>query len=117
MTTRKPISACVRRELLTRNQCANSPTNPAPGCRGYSCPMWNFRNGLFDESGFEIDHIIEVTHGGTNELNNLQVLCHSCHAVKTKRCAKQKWDFNSNEIDSGRSYMDVCKKRKRSNST
>jgi 5-methylcytosine-specific restriction endonuclease McrA len=114
---RKIIPSSVRKELLERKCCANVPGNFAPGCKDYYCPMWKTNFGYFDESGFQIDHIVEVTHGGTNELSNLQVLCPCCHAVKTKRCSKQKWDFNSFEIDSGCAYMETnVVKRKRSNS-
>ena len=118
MAPRKPLKADTRRQILLKNQCANSPLVPAPGCIGYQCPMWKSNYGYFDESGKEIDHIIEVTHGGTNDLSNLQVLCPCCHAVKTKRGAVQKWDFTSLEIDSGRAHMETEKapKRKRSNS-
>ena len=116
--SRKPLKASVRNELLSRKTCANCPTNQAPGCKGYICPMWVINGGNFDEAGWEIDHIIEVTHGGTNDILNLQLLCPNCHSVKTKRCSKQKWDFNSIEIDSGMSYMETERpsKRKRSNS-
>jgi 5-methylcytosine-specific restriction endonuclease McrA len=118
MTTRKTIKADIRRELLSREKCANYPFVPATGCIGYKCPLWLSNNGFFDESGKEIDHIVEVTHGGTNDISNLQVLCPCCHAVKTKRCAKQKWDFTSEEIDSGKAHMETekPKKRKRSSS-
>ena len=105
---------------MTRNQCDNKPDSPGIGCKGYSCPLWKCNNGLFDESGREIDHIIEVKHGGTNELTNLQLLCPCCHSVKTKRCAKQKWNFTSEEIDTGCGFMEIeqrPKKRHRSNST
>ena len=30
------------------------------------------------------DHIIPKAQGGTNELSNLQALCHRCHSIKTK---------------------------------
>jgi len=93
--------------------------NPAIGCKGYLCPLWSGpQQGRFDESGKEIDHIVEVKHSGTNELSNLQVLCPCCHSVKTRRCAGQRWEFNSVEIDSGRSFMDTSesKRKKRSNS-
>ncbi|MDC0325220.1 HNH endonuclease [bacterium] len=33
----------------------------------------------------DVDHIISLVRGGTNELNNLQPLCHSCHSKKTAR--------------------------------
>ena len=108
---RRKIILSIRNELLNRMVCANHPQFPAPGCKDYICPMWKCNGGLFDESGKEIDHIIEVIQNGTNELSNLQVLCPCCHSVKTKRCAKQKWDFNSIEIDSGVSHMDTEKKK------
>jgi 5-methylcytosine-specific restriction endonuclease McrA len=72
---------------------------------------------MFDESGMQIDHIIEVKHGGTNEITNLQALCPCCHAVKTRRCAKQSWTFTSPEIDSGRAHMVIDIKRKRLGNT
>jgi len=118
MNNRQTIPAAVKKELLCRKQCANNPSAQAPGCLNYYCPLWSHRNGFFDESGFQIDHIIEVKHGGTNELSNLQLLCPCCHAVKTKRCAQQKWDFNSYEIEVlGKAHMETdSKKRKRSGS-
>jgi len=118
MASKRIIPTSVKNELLLRQKCANKPGNFAPGCKDYICPVWTFNNGEFDESGFQIDHIVEVSHGGSNELTNLQVLCPSCHSVKTKRCAKQNWEFNSLDIDIGRSHMDFDRplKRKRANS-
>ena len=106
MNTRTPIKASIKKEVMSRFQCANSPLQPAPGCKGYKCPLWISYYGYFDESGKQIDHIVEVTHGGTNELSNLQALCPCCHSVKTKRCAHQNWKFTSNEIDFGCAKME-----------
>jgi len=118
MSKRKVISTSVRDELLRSNQCANIPNLFALGCKDYICPMWKSNSGFFDESGFQIDHIVEVTHGGGNTIDNLQLLCPSCHAVKTKRCSKQKWNFTSSEIDDGCSFMedDIPSKKKRNSS-
>jgi 5-methylcytosine-specific restriction protein A len=33
----------------------------------------------------EVDHIVPLEQGGTNERSNLQGLCHSCHSRKTVR--------------------------------
>jgi hypothetical protein len=111
--SRKTISASVRDELLRNVQCANMPGAFAPGCKGYVCPLWVSNRGFFDESGYEIDHIVEVVHGGGNNIDNLQLLCACCHTVKTKRCARQKWEFTSSEIDEGRSFMDQDRPVKR----
>lgn len=32
----------------------------------------------------ELDHIVNVAQGGTNDKSNLQILCHSCHKPKPK---------------------------------
>ena len=34
-------------------------------------------------ASYEIDHIIPLYQGGTNDLNNLQALCRNCHGEKT----------------------------------
>jgi len=33
--------------------------------------------------GWDIDHILPLALGGTNEPHNLQILCRSCHRSKT----------------------------------
>ena len=33
---------------------------------------------------FEIDHIVSLKSGGTNDSNNLQALCRNCHGEKTQ---------------------------------
>lgn len=105
------IRAETRKSIAARTHCANHPVNFAPGCRGYICPLWrNGGNGEFDESGMQIDHIVEFSHGGTNDPSNLQALCPCCHAVKTRRCAHQKWTFTSPEIDIGCAFMNIDEK-------
>ena len=32
----------------------------------------------------EVDHIIPISQGGTNDDNNLQSICNACHRNKTK---------------------------------
>lgn len=32
---------------------------------------------------FEVDHVIELRHGGTNHISNLEALCVECHKNKT----------------------------------
>ena len=35
------------------------------------------------EATYEVDHIIELQDGGTNEIENLTALCRNCHGRKT----------------------------------
>ena len=46
---------------------------------GYRCVKCGTRDDL------ETDHIIPLSQGGTNEFENLQTLCHTCHEVKHGR--------------------------------
>ncbi|MFN7929866.1 MAG: HNH endonuclease signature motif containing protein [Blastocatellia bacterium] len=39
---------------------------------------------------WEADHIVEVVRGGTNDLTNIQTLCHPCHKEKTRLLAKER---------------------------
>jgi 5-methylcytosine-specific restriction protein A len=34
--------------------------------------------------GYEVDHIINVARGGTDDDDNLQTLCPGCHDLKTR---------------------------------
>jgi len=38
----------------------------------------------------DVDHIVPIDAGGTDEMSNLQALCHSCHSMKTAR-ADGRW--------------------------
>ncbi len=69
-------------------QCANKPGKKLRGLKGWSCPKWEKTDdsrGCFGEDGHQIDHIVEfcLTHDDSYE--NLQALCTSCHATKTRR--------------------------------
>jgi len=88
---------CARhRALLYREQDSRRP--PANE-RGYD---WNWRKlrslvlarePLCREcarrgkivAATEVDHIVPLSRGGTNELDNLQPLCKSCHSRKTAK--------------------------------
>lgn len=73
-------------------KCANNPNLVASGIvlvglEGYKCPFWKIpgNNGVFDESSYEVDHILEQSRGGLSNRSNLQALCVACHQVKTLR--------------------------------
>lgn len=70
-------------------KCANKPGSNLKGLEGYDCLCWGNKDvdnrGAFDESGYEIDHIIEFCISQDDSDTNLQALCISCHKVKSKR--------------------------------
>ena len=83
---RKRTLTSSRKQHVASKQgykCANKPNSDC--IPNYNCPLWSYRDGVFDEAGFEIDHIIEFSLGGSDDLNNCQALCLNCHRVKTKR--------------------------------
>jgi hypothetical protein len=101
------IKTQVLRELVadSDNKCANYPNSDV--IKNYNCPMWIINNGLFDESGYNVDHKEEFSKTHNNEKSNLQLLCLCCHAVKTRRFRKNKNIFTTSEIDKGKALMDV----------
>ena len=68
---RNPINAALRHEALVRD--------------GYRCLECGASN---KEISLEVDHIIPVSQGGTDELHNLQTLCITCNRAKNIRTWK-----------------------------
>jgi|SRR5579872_4995091 len=90
-TKRRNISDGIKKYVAGKQyfKCINKPGSKLRGLEGYDCPLWKLSDplirGNFDESCYEIDHIVEVALGGNNDIENLQALCLSCHAVKTRK--------------------------------
>lgn len=120
---RKALPIKEKEKLLNKQyyQCANNPINPSINLKEYKCPMWIFNNGYFDESGYDFDHINELSISKDNSINNYQILCPCCHRYKTKVWNKKgkKHGFTSTDLHRGCASMDidiipkVVKKRKR----
>ncbi len=75
--------------------------------KDYNCLLWICNNGIFDEAGYEFDHIEEFSITKNNLENNIQALCPNCHAVKTKRFLKNKNIFTTIELNNGAGLMDI----------
>ena len=89
----KGITESVKKTIAARQsfKCANNKSDPwASSPTTYDCPLWQCRDGTFDEAGYEIDHIAEVSISGDNSVENLQALCPMCHRVKTRRFLQKK---------------------------
>ena len=91
----KPTDA--QKRLIAGHQsfkCANNPSSNINGLETYRCPLWQKSDkdnpGSFDQSGFELDHIIELCESSDNTMDNFQALCKSCHCVKTKKFLMKK---------------------------
>jgi 5-methylcytosine-specific restriction endonuclease McrA len=77
MPTKRHVTAGTKKLVAGRQRYTC-----AANVEGYVCPL---ANKPFDEAGYEIDHIVALKDGGTNETSNLQALCLMCHRVKSNR--------------------------------
>lgn len=58
------------------------------------CKQTSFNGEVFAPGDLECDHIQEVADGGSNSLDNLQLLCAICHRRKTRYCSKRRWHLS-----------------------
>jgi 5-methylcytosine-specific restriction endonuclease McrA len=101
MSNKKRTLTQARKRQIAGHQfykCANKPNSRIKGLEDYNCPLWQKDNdkGCFDEAGYEIDHIIELNDGGSDDNSNLQALCKNCHTVKTKKYLSKPKNKNIN---------------------
>jgi 5-methylcytosine-specific restriction enzyme A len=66
--TRKTIPAALRHEVFKRDN--------------YKCRECGISK---DYRPLDVDHIVSVAQGGSDELDNLQLLCRDCNSAKDKR--------------------------------
>jgi len=52
------------------------------------CKMCNIDKSIAPGKKLQLDHIIEINDGGSNTIDNIQLLCESCHKIKTSQTAK-----------------------------
>lgn len=64
-TPRIPIPAVVREYVFRRDNYR---------CRACGCSH--------NETALQVDHIIPLARGGSNDMSNLQTLCQSCNGSK-----------------------------------
>ena len=76
---RPAISADQRMLIAGRHRfkCAN----PHGDCHLYRLPPYD---GSFNESGYELDHVVPFSECCLSSVHQLQPLCPQCHAKKTR---------------------------------
>lgn len=52
-------------------------------CKNWTCAGCK-RHDLYTTTGWDIDHVIELADGGEDDAANMQLLCATCHADKTR---------------------------------
>ena len=94
----RPTLSADQRMMIAgraRFKCAN----PFDDCHLYKLPPYD---GSFTEAGYEIDHVVPFhqSYRSTGQ-NVLQVLCHQCHAKKTRldRIAAQEIPTQDAEVE------------------
>jgi hypothetical protein len=82
MPTKRHVTAGTKKLVAGRQRymCAANVSE-------YACPL---RGTPFDEAGYEVDHIVPLSEGGSNDASNLQALCLMCHRVKSNRASAGK---------------------------
>jgi hypothetical protein len=94
---KRSVSDSIKKKVAGRQffKCNNKIAVDIIGLKDYLCPLWQKQDdnkGCFDESGYDIDHIVEHSITADDNPDNLQALCKSCHSVKTKRFLNKKTD-------------------------
>ena len=87
MPLTRTVTEAIKKRVAGKQsyKCANKPGIIIKGIEGYICPLWNSsgeNRGSFDESGYQIDHIIEHCLTQNDNEDNLQALC--IHVIKLK---------------------------------
>lgn len=93
MNKQRKVSESDKKTVAGRQRfkCANKPNSNLEKLENYRCPLWAIKDkhrGIFDETGYDIDHIKEFCLTGNDDISNLQALCKFCHLVKTKNFMK-----------------------------
>lgn len=103
MPTKRHVTAGTKKLVAGRQRYMCAAT-----VKDYECPL---KGTPFDEAGYEVDHIVGLADGGSNEASNLQALCLMCHRVKSNRSSvgkkpakavaakkKKEWSIKDTEI-------------------
>ena len=66
----------------SENVCPSARSVLRFHAKGYDGDEYASRNGFFEIRNFSVDHIVPKAKGGTDHLDNLQLLCSACNSTK-----------------------------------
>lgn len=78
--------------------------------------VWNSYSDAIDECSnpdctsyepLEVHHIIPIHEGGSDEFNNVIVLCRHCHMKRTNRLHTD-WMINYDKLHKWKTYVDAA---------
>jgi len=84
----RKVRESAKKEVVAKQEhrCKNSPGSKIKSLEDYDCLLWKKpapSTGIFDLSGYQVDHIVPWCETHDNSIENLQALCPSCHGRKT----------------------------------
>ena len=70
----RTISEATKKRIagIQYYKCKNSPGSNLKGLENFNCPLWKVTDhpGSFTESGYDIDHIEELSISSNNSVSN-----------------------------------------------
>ena len=75
------IEKCIKKDMEQVRKMSRKYRWHVAWTQHYKC---RHCSNLLHPKAFDIDHIVELSQGGTDTVDNLQALCVQCHAIKTR---------------------------------
>lgn len=92
----------TKRDTLMRQGrfCSNYPNSPLSKLLGNHCDTYNNfdRKCMFLPGTEQYDHFVRREKSMNNTTDNCNILCCSCHSLKTKMDGKDEWQQNLRKI-------------------
>jgi 5-methylcytosine-specific restriction endonuclease McrA len=84
-TSRTGTAVYLRNAARVKKAAQRNGLTHCPGFDDAGCGRELDYTTPLTPASAEADHILEVKHGGTDELGNLRVICRSCNGRRNKR--------------------------------
>lgn len=75
------VEQCIKKDMENVRKMSRKHRWEIAWRQEYKC---NVCAQLLHHKAFDIDHVVELSQGGLDTLDNMQALCVHCHAIKTR---------------------------------